>query len=649
VIDFRKSLSTTLCIAAVGAGCATDPTTDETDVDSDARSGLPAEGELGTANVVMGDKVQEVTYRMINGVPVADGDIELRPDQVDNPLFAAPAQDEFTHSVDHWTGGVVPYVIQANHPSAAAINAAIANLQRRTAVRFVPKTSTSPNWIEFVNDTSILGCGQSGIGRAPYGAGRQTIKINGACAGTGLVIHEIQHALGYWHEQSRADRRFFVEILWDNIIDDADHNFEVRNVDEGLAPGVYDFGSIMHYSAFAFGKVDPVTGQTLPTIRRLDGQPLVTQRVQHSDTDLRSLNAIYPPAAGESPHVCRTAPPRTARGRRRVDVGEIWQDVNVQNQAVAATSFGLHRSNATSYAPPVDTRTTGGWSPKIRWSVGDYDGDGDQDFMAVWNDGGSNTLTLWRSNGLTFSSTHWGVRMGGWADSTQWVPGDYNNDGFTDLAAVWKNGTGSTPTTMSVYLSNGSSFIGWQNYAVQAGGWNDNTKWNVGDFNNDGRDDLFAAWQSGTNAVLTVWLATADSRFVAQHWFPAHGGWANNMQWITGNFDGQPGTDVISVWKDGTAPTFTLYRASPANAQFLSPIQWATRDGGWDDRHRYMGGDVDADGLDDVIATWNDAGMSTLTVRRSGGTSSVGHVHFSRRTNGWQNSGGWCAGSFNGI
>ena len=62
----------------------------------------------------------------------------------------------------------------------------------------------------------------------------------------GSVIHEIGHAVGLWHEQSREDRDAFIDINWDNIIEEYKHNFE-QHITDGDDIGTYDYCSIMHY------------------------------------------------------------------------------------------------------------------------------------------------------------------------------------------------------------------------------------------------------------------------------------------------------------------------------------------------------------------------------------------------------------------
>ena len=57
--------------------------------------------------------------------------------------------------------------------------------------------------------------------------GKQHISLPHYCRTTlGTPVHEILHALGFYHEQSRPDRDKYIEVEWKNIKSRAKGNFE---------------------------------------------------------------------------------------------------------------------------------------------------------------------------------------------------------------------------------------------------------------------------------------------------------------------------------------------------------------------------------------------------------------------------------------
>ena len=57
----------------------------------------------------------------------------------------------------------------------------------------------------------------SSVGVKYWQSGPQELSLGNGCNHKGTIMHEMMHASGFWHEQSRPDRNQFVEVIWENI------------------------------------------------------------------------------------------------------------------------------------------------------------------------------------------------------------------------------------------------------------------------------------------------------------------------------------------------------------------------------------------------------------------------------------------------
>uniref|UniRef100_A0A674N1P3 Metalloendopeptidase n=1 Tax=Takifugu rubripes TaxID=31033 RepID=A0A674N1P3_TAKRU len=149
-----------------------------------------------------------------------------------------------------------------------------------TCIRFTPHDRQR----DFPHVSSVSLGGYSFIGRR----GRsQTVSLSRrGCVFPQIVQHEMLHALGFNHEQTRSDRDQHVRILLNNVIRGQEHNFRRINTNNLGTP--YDYNSVMHYGRFAFSRNNQPTIVPIP-----NPNVSIGRATQMSPNDILRINRLY--------------------------------------------------------------------------------------------------------------------------------------------------------------------------------------------------------------------------------------------------------------------------------------------------------------------------------------------------------------------
>lgn len=266
------------------------------DGDQEPNAELVTGEDVRTGVAWVGSKLREVTFTVIEGKAIVEGCVVLGDVETIKQLTEeAKAFDgdveaygvTITGPQFVWPSATVPYTIQAGLPATERVTGAIAHWEAKTSIRFVKRTPQNQTlYRDYVTFRKVTtGCG-SQVGRQ---GGQQFIDIADNCS-LGNVIHEIGHAVGLWHEQSREDRNSHVTLDLDTVPVSKQHNFD-QHIYDGDDQGTYDFASIMHYPPTAFSTNNSVTIK--PKDPNAPGVSQMGQRSALSAGDIAAVKAIY--------------------------------------------------------------------------------------------------------------------------------------------------------------------------------------------------------------------------------------------------------------------------------------------------------------------------------------------------------------------
>ncbi|KAJ8412873.1 hypothetical protein AAFF_G00104550 [Aldrovandia affinis] len=175
----------------------------------------------------------------------------------------------------------VPYVI-ANHYSSrelSIIEHGLQSFSSSTCIRFTRRS----NERDYVYIQSQNGC-YSYVGRT--GGGQVVSLSRQGCIYHGTIQHELLHALGFNHEQTRSDRDYHIRVLLENVVSGMEHNFNRINTNNQGTP--YDYNSVMQYHRYAFSRNNQPTMVPIP-----NSNVEIGTATEMSYNDIMRINRLY--------------------------------------------------------------------------------------------------------------------------------------------------------------------------------------------------------------------------------------------------------------------------------------------------------------------------------------------------------------------
>jgi len=203
-----------------------------------------------------------------------------------------------------WPNGIIPYDLSAitDATDKKTITDAMRTLMyavatpkpnttdRAACVFFRPRESTDKVYLKAQYGT---GC-SCHVGYMTNQQPTLTLQKNvgpqqSGCFHTQVIQHELLHAAGFFHEQSRPDRDDFLEIHLENVESNMQHNFNKyawgsTAYNQG---STYDYASIMHYGTTAFS----TNGK--PTMIPRKSGTIIGEAKQLSPMDIAEVRHLY--------------------------------------------------------------------------------------------------------------------------------------------------------------------------------------------------------------------------------------------------------------------------------------------------------------------------------------------------------------------
>jgi len=335
-----------------------------------------------------------------------------------------------------------------------------------------------------------------------------------------------------------------------------------------------------------------------------------------------------------------------------------------QNADGTGLAFTVLRSTGTGYVSEpwgINGADFGGLSsyPALSWLALDIDGNGTSDVVRVVDANGKigvefylsqwdfHTLNNFYYPAFNFYPADTGGSSSTLAKNGKFLGGDTDGDRRDDVINVFNDGSGKV--AIDVYRFNLNSGAGASRMTLavskrngpfqSTGPWDASQKWFVADLNNDGRADLFAVRNDAGSATIDVYLST-DSGFTYSTWETRAGGFSDTQKWFVGDVNGDGLPDLINVFEAGIPAVGANIDVHLNTGSAFQIQRWSTNSGRYAATQKTFVGDVNGDGRADLVTVYNDQNQATIDVRLSTG-SAFDYKQWELRSGGYWDAQNW--------
>ncbi|KFM56528.1 Astacin-like metalloprotease toxin, partial [Stegodyphus mimosarum] len=186
----------------------------------------------------------EPTY--LNDIPIEN------PDLFGGDILGIDGYEDRNAIVENskiWPGGIVPYVKDPGLEATVfdfVLEGAFDEYKKKTCIKFVPRTTEK----DYIRIFPGKGC-YSHVGKV---GNQQLVSLGQGCGYTRTVLHELGHAVGFYHEQNRSDRDDWLIIFWENVKEGMENQFFKLEPHQNQLLTPFDYDSVMLYGSFTFSK-----------------------------------------------------------------------------------------------------------------------------------------------------------------------------------------------------------------------------------------------------------------------------------------------------------------------------------------------------------------------------------------------------------